>query len=130
MKNRPSAPLIDPAVYYLGAFFLIVGAVIVIGNYLLIQPPAPAHPAHRQFPTENEVHSSIRIGQGEDDIIAQFGQPSSRGSLDNGLEVLNYFEPMSKVPENDKTVYAGFAVYLRDGNVVDVNIIRGSDLRN
>ena len=45
------------------------------------------------------------------------------------VTVLNYVKPMSQNPPNDNSVYCGFSVYIKNGKVMDINIIRGSDLR-
>jgi hypothetical protein len=74
------------------------------------------------------VNGSIHVGQSEDDVVSQFGEPSSRGPLDGGMQALDYVVPTPKAP-TDSSAYAGFTVYLKDGKVVDMTIIRGSDLR-
>ena len=130
-------PLVDPAFVYLSAFFLFVGALIVGGNaYLVGDPNSPSSfsrsslSGHRQFPAENDVRGIVRDGQTEDDVLNECGTPFSRGTLDDGVTILNYVMPMSQTPANDTSLYCGFSVYLKSGKVQDVNIIRGSDLRN
>ena len=129
-------PLVDPAFVYLSGFFLLVGVVVLLGNAWLA-PTSGAMSSHsgssrtggRQFPDENEVHSVVRMGQTEDDVLNEVGQPLSRGPLADDVTVLNYVKPMSQTPPNDMSIYCGFSVYLKGGKVMDINIIRGSDLR-
>jgi hypothetical protein len=127
-------PLIDPAFLYLSGFFLFVGVVILLGNAYLASGATSSHYGSsglggRQFPEENEVHSAVRMGQTEDDVLNEMGQPLSRGPLADGVTVLNYVKPMSQNPANDSSIYCGFAVYLKSGKVMDIDIIHGSDLR-
>jgi hypothetical protein len=128
MKLHPRLPHIDPAFLYLSGFFVFVGVLVIIGNSF-VQDPGPAFHPHRQFPTENDVNSSVRIGETRGDILSEYGQPSELGPLQDGLEVLDYYKPSATEPPDDTSAYAGFSVYLRDDKVVAVNIIRGSDLR-
>ena len=129
-------PLIDPAFVYLSGFFLFVGVLILVGNQYLVgatsSPSGSSTSAHggRQFPAETDVPGLVRDGQTEDDVLNECGTPFSRGTLDDGVTVLNYVMPMSQTPPNDTSVYCGFSVYIKAGKVQDVNIIRGSDLRN
>jgi hypothetical protein len=131
MKIPQLHPLIDPAYVYLSGFFLFVGLVVVLGNNFLVQSPSIAHLSfNRTFPTESDVNSDVHTGDTKDDIINRFGQPTVLGPLDDGLEVFNYYKPMSVVPPKDDKFYAGFTVYFRNEKVAAVNIIRGSDLRD
>ena len=130
-------PLIDPAFLYLSGFFLIVGVLVVFGNAFLSPASSGSASSHlgsmgsggRQFPDEGEVHSVVRMGQTEDDVLSEMGTPLSRGPLADGVTVLNYVKPMSQNPPNDTQAYCGFSVYLKSGKVMDINIIHGSDLR-
>ncbi len=136
MKLPTFHPLIDPAFLYLSGFFVFVGVLILIGNEYLVGATGStggsvsAGNHHRQFPAENEVRDIVRDGQTEDDVLAECGTPFSQGVLDDGVTILNYVMPMSQTPPNDTSVYVGFSVYIKSGKVQDVNIIRGSDLRN
>ena len=129
-------PLIDPAFIYLSGFFLFVGVLVLVGNEYLVGAPgstatsfSSSH-AHRPFPAESDVRGLVRDGQTEDDVLSECGTPFSRGTLDDGVTILNYVMPMSQTPANDTTLYCGFSVYIKSGKVQDVNIIRGSDLRD
>jgi hypothetical protein len=134
MKIPQVHPLIDPAYLYLSGFFLFVGLVVVLGNNYLVQSPSSSAALHgnfqRSFPTESDVNSDIQTGETKDDVISRFGQPTVLGPLDDGLEVFNYYKPMTVAPPKDDKFYAGFTIYFRNDKVADVNIIRGSDLRD
>ncbi len=132
MKSRQTPPLIDPSVLYLLGFILFVAVLGVVGSLFVGNPfsATTATVAQRNFPSESEASSSIRVGQSIDDVTSQFGEPTSQGSLDGGLVVMNYMIPSYKDPTDDASAYAGFAVYVKDGKVVDMTIIRHSDVKN
>ncbi len=75
------------------------------------------------LPSEAEARKYIVPGMNEEDVIKKFGIPPIRMPSGSDGELLTYTEPPSR---NMTDGYAGFEVFVKNGKVTELEIIRAS----
>jgi hypothetical protein len=78
------------------------------------------------FPSESFVNTYLKAHSKEADIITIMGEPTFKDVSKDGTVILNYLAPPPKPPVNDNYVYAGFTVYIKNGQMTHYTIIHAS----